>query len=318
MSKDLVSILTPCYNGEEYLARYFQSVLNQTYPHIELVFIDDGSCDGSKKIIEKYKGLLESKHIRFIYEYQKNAGQAAAVNRGLKLVTGDFLMLMDADDEITTTFLETRVRFLKKHDEFVYCYGKAIAVEENNPDKIIAAYCKRENCRRYSFFEDLIFVKNIFFSGYMIKMCAIDNVIPRRDIYTGQGGQNAQILLPLAWYYGEPGYVEESYYIYHVRESSHSHSLNCSEKIIRQLYDYENILLNTLERIEDPESKKYYMTIKRHYAKLRFGNAVDTKISTLISKQYNELRKVEAIKFRDSALYIKYTNRVFRKIFHIR
>lgn len=81
----------------------------------------------------------------------------------------------------------------------------------------------------------------------MVKTSALEAVIPNREIYTGRGGQNAQILLPFGWFYGEPGYVEKSVYKCYVRNESHSHSQNTSEKIIQQLYNYENILINTMK-----------------------------------------------------------------------
>ena len=85
MKKSLVSIVTPCYNGELYLDRFFQSVLNQTYPALELVFVNDGSTDGTEAVVDRYRPLFQKRGIRFIYEYQENQGQAAALNRGLKL-----------------------------------------------------------------------------------------------------------------------------------------------------------------------------------------------------------------------------------------
>jgi len=76
----LVSIITPCYNGESYLERYFNSVLNQTYSNLELIFINDGSIDRTEEIALSYQNIFEQKGIRYVYLYQENAGQAAALN----------------------------------------------------------------------------------------------------------------------------------------------------------------------------------------------------------------------------------------------
>ena len=206
---------------------------------------------------------------------------------------------------------------MEKHSEYVYCYGKAIAVDEDEPDKIVDVFEKRKKNGRYAFFEDILMVKDVFFSGYLVKTAAFEKVILNREIYTGAGGQNAQILLPLGWYYGEPGYVDKSVYKYFVRTESHSHSQNSSEKIIQQLYNYEQILLHTLERISDKDVLKYNDIVKGYYAKLRFGNAIDTKKAELIKKHYLELKKTGTATKKDFALYIKYTNRVIRNILHI-
>ncbi|MGN0251607.1 MAG: glycosyltransferase family 2 protein [Oliverpabstia sp.] len=313
----LVSIVTPCYNGELYVGRFIESVLNQTYPNLELVLINDGSTDQTEQVANSYRQKLKDRRIRFIYQYQENAGQAAALNRGLKLFSGEYLTWPDSDDEIMPEFIEKKVQFLQNNPQYVYCYGKAIEVKEEEPDKIVAVYEKRKKSRKYEYFEDILFVKDVFFSGYLVKTSALDSIIPNREIYTGEGGQNAQILLPLSWYYGEPGYVEDSVYKYYVRNNSHSHSQNTSEKTIKQLHDYENILVATLNKISDNKIFPYIINIKKYYAKLRFGNAIDTKKPELIRSYFYELIKVRGVTMRHIALYIKYTNKIIRKMFRI-
>ena len=96
--KKLVSIITPCYNGEKYVDRFLTSVLNQTYNNIELIFVDDGSTDKTKDVVLSFKEQFEKRGYDLIYIYQKNAGQAAAINQGLKVFKGEFLMWIDSDD----------------------------------------------------------------------------------------------------------------------------------------------------------------------------------------------------------------------------
>ena len=103
MTKPLVSIITPCYNGEAFLKRYFESILNQTYPNLELIFINDGSTYRTEEIALSYRERLEKRGITYIYEKQENAGQAAALNRGLKLFTGEYLTWPDSDDEMVSS-----------------------------------------------------------------------------------------------------------------------------------------------------------------------------------------------------------------------
>ena len=54
MKKPLVSIITPCYNGETYLSRFFESILNQTYSNLELIFVNDGSTDKTESVVQEY------------------------------------------------------------------------------------------------------------------------------------------------------------------------------------------------------------------------------------------------------------------------
>lgn len=309
MGNSLVSIVTPCYNGENYLDRFFQSVLAQSYPDIELVFINDGSTDHTEEKVLSYKNQFGARNIQIIYQKQENSGQAAALNKGLKLFTGDYLACLDSDDEIFPDFIEKKVEYLESHSECVYCYGKAIAVYEGDPDTIISTAGKRTSFGDHSFFEDILYVHNVFFSGYLIKTSAFDKAIQNREIFTGRGGQNAQILLPMAWYYGEPGYVDDSVYKYYMRDSSHSHSQNSGEKIIKQLEKYETILIETIKRIPAAEAQKYIESVRRHYARQRFGNAVDTMDGRIIRKYYKELKKLGITTAHDLALCFKYSAR---------
>lgn len=86
-----VSILIPVYNAEKYLEECIVSALNQTYPDIEIIAVNDGSTDGSISILEKY-----SDQIRIVNKTQ--GGVASARNAGIKIATGEWIKLLDNDD----------------------------------------------------------------------------------------------------------------------------------------------------------------------------------------------------------------------------
>lgn len=65
--KPLVSIITTCYNGEDYLSRYLDSVLKQNYDNIELILVNDGSNDKTDKISNKYRSEFANKGYAYIY-----------------------------------------------------------------------------------------------------------------------------------------------------------------------------------------------------------------------------------------------------------
>ena len=97
-----VSIIIPIYNTEKYLKACLDSVLSQTYENLEIILIDDGSTDNSGKIIDDYA----KKDHRIKVVHQKNRGQSAARNEGLKKATGDYISFIDADDKIKPNFIE--------------------------------------------------------------------------------------------------------------------------------------------------------------------------------------------------------------------
>ena len=95
MIKDLVSIITPCYNSVDFLEETINSVLCQTYIHWEMFIIDDNSTDSTKNIIEKF--AIQENRIKPIF-LDSNIGPAEARNFGLKESKGQFIAFLDSDD----------------------------------------------------------------------------------------------------------------------------------------------------------------------------------------------------------------------------
>ncbi len=98
----IVSVIVPIYNNDRYLDNCIKSIIGQTYQNLEIILIDDGSTDNSDKIINNYA----KKDSRIKTIHQKNAGQSAARNRGLKIATGDYISFVDGDDKIKPNFIE--------------------------------------------------------------------------------------------------------------------------------------------------------------------------------------------------------------------
>ena len=94
----MVSLIIPCFNGEKFINRCLDSVLDQSYKDIELIFVNDGSTDKTSEIINKRKEELENKLAKFIYIEQENQGVGASCNNAFKEVTGEYLTLLDIDD----------------------------------------------------------------------------------------------------------------------------------------------------------------------------------------------------------------------------
>ena len=112
-----VSIIIPIYNSEKYLKTCLDSVLNQSYRNLEIILIDDGSTDGSAKIIDDYAKTDP----RIIIHHQKNSGQSSARNKGLKLSTGDYISFIDSDDEIAPDFIESLLNAFTSRTSLSVC-----------------------------------------------------------------------------------------------------------------------------------------------------------------------------------------------------
>ena len=115
----LVSVIIPCYNQAHYIGQALESVLEQTYTHWECIVVNDGSQDQSEDVIKSF-----TQHdSRIQYVYQKNAGVAAARNKGFSKAKGDYIQFLDGDDWLHPDKLKTQFAYLNKHTsiDIVYC-----------------------------------------------------------------------------------------------------------------------------------------------------------------------------------------------------
>ncbi len=114
----LVSILVPVYNVEDYVGQCLDSLVNQTYPNIEIIVINDGSTDRSLEIVEAYQKKYSQIQL---YSY-KNAGVSTTRNRALSKANGDYLMFVDSDDSISLNTIEEMVHMMEDEDcDIVTC-----------------------------------------------------------------------------------------------------------------------------------------------------------------------------------------------------
>ena len=113
-----------------WIAEAINSVLAQTYPHCEIIVVDDGSTDDTR-------ALIESRYAnRVHYHYQPNRGPGAARNAGLSLARGEFIQFFDADDIMEMDTLGARLVFLQGHPEYAVAYGPATVFWDDDPDHL--------------------------------------------------------------------------------------------------------------------------------------------------------------------------------------
>lgn len=136
---ELISIIVPIYNVEEYLRECLDSIQKQTYPNFECIMINDGSTDNSKQIAEEY--LVD---IRFKLINQRNQGLSSARNTGIKHLNADssFVSFVDSDDYIHSTFLEKMTRQIEEGVDIIeglfehYHDGNIYYFPQSGPHKV--------------------------------------------------------------------------------------------------------------------------------------------------------------------------------------
>ncbi len=113
------SVIIPAYNRAWALPRAIDSVLEQDYPHVEIIVIDDGSSDDTPDVLQRYK-----EKIRVLI--QENKGVSAARNLGIRNSTGDFIALLDSDDAWEKNKLSCQMDFFDAHPEALICQTQEI------------------------------------------------------------------------------------------------------------------------------------------------------------------------------------------------
>ena len=151
MNQNLISIITPVYNGEKFITETIYSVQRQSYPNWEMIIVDDGSKDGSAQIIQSFSD--QDKRIKFIQ--QVNAGSAAARNNALRHAEGRYVTFLDADDLWEPDFLKKQLAFIKEKDA----------------DVVFASY-RRINEHGYEILKPFVVPDKVNYSG-LLKTCSI-------------------------------------------------------------------------------------------------------------------------------------------------
>ncbi|HEM2815488.1 TPA: glycosyltransferase [Streptococcus suis] len=126
IKEELVSVIVPVYNVEKYLSQCLDSIIHQTYKNLEIILVNDGSTDGSGKICDDYA----AKDGRIKVIHQENGGLSDARNKGLDLMTGQFVTFVDSDDYLENNCIHTLYTYACtcKTDISI---GKFIEFEEN-------------------------------------------------------------------------------------------------------------------------------------------------------------------------------------------
>lgn len=126
-----LSIVTITFNAEKSIEKTILSVINQTVPVYEYLFIDGGSTDRTNEIIDSYKEAVEEKGISFFHLSEKDRGISDAFNKGILRAKGDFIGIINADDELLANTNEILQEYVSEH-ECDIVYGNSLWIDEAN------------------------------------------------------------------------------------------------------------------------------------------------------------------------------------------
>ncbi|WP_177177647.1 glycosyltransferase family 2 protein [Propionispira arboris] len=299
-----VSIVTPCYNGEKFIDRYMKMILEQTYSHLELVFINDGSTDQTEKIVKSYEVRLKEKNIDFVYCYQKNAGQAAAINKGLQMFTGDYFVYPDADDILLPDSIQKRAEFLDNHTEYGFVGSKGWDAYEDDLDHYVLVAPRQNGVVENLFMETIKNEWTTFTCTYMFRRDAFFKSLPSRKIYMNSDFtlQDVQMLLPIAYHY-KCGFLEDYLYVRVIRSDSHSQRREPYSKLLIRNDAIEDVYMQTIKEISMPikERDVYIELVKCWFLRLRkyilLNYALEKEVCSLYSLLKNKCNGRDLVVF---------------------
>jgi len=168
---NLVSVILPVYNGEKFLKKSIDSVLDQSYKNFELIIINDGSTDKSDLIINKY---LPNDKIK--YFSRNNKGLVATLNEAIQRSSGQFIARMDQDDICYPTRIQKQLDFLIKNNIDVCGTSYKIIDENENVLKVINSFNE--------YFEVIISAMLVPFAHPSVMF---RNIFQRKDLSYGSG-----------------------------------------------------------------------------------------------------------------------------------
>lgn len=226
----MISVIIPLYNVENYVVESLKSALNQTFPDIEYLLIDDCSSDCTMQVVEEFISTHHRGKFIKIIHHKNNSGLSAARNTGLKYAAGEFIFFMDSDDEITSDCIEKHYEALKDSNAEL-----SIADFQLRGAKSIHVKPMSDAVKRLPFI--------ISFFRRMWNISA-GNKLYRKEFLTGNGLTFQEGLLheDVFWTYKiaskakKAAWVNEATYIYKVRKDSITTHKNSIRKIESLLF----------------------------------------------------------------------------------
>ena len=263
--KALVSLITPCHNSAAFIHRLFDSVLNQTYPNIEMIAVDNDSKDNTAKIIKNYIPLFNKKGYRLIYLHEEDLGPSAAIQNGLKHINGEYLLMPDSDDwySMPTSIEKFVTKFEELPDVYAILRSQIQFIDEKSMLPIKIAYKDFPTDDPGTLFEDCLFAKNGYnFApiGYMVKVSKLREQTGLQIFNAYNMGQQRQICLPLYYNY-KAWTIPEPLVNYLVRSNSISHGsynkYETQKELHEKIYSYISTILNSITNMTIKEKEMY-------------------------------------------------------------
>ena len=287
----LVSVVTPCHNSASYIHRLLDSLLNQTYPKIEMIAVDNDSKDNTAAIILEYVPKFEAKGYSLTYIHEADLGPSTGVQNGIRHIKGEYLVMPDSDDWYAeSTSIEKFVsKFNELPDNYAIIRSQLQFIDEKNMQPIGLVYENFPEDDPGTLFEDCLFAKNGYNFApidYMVKVSKFREMTGLEIFNAYNVGQQRQICLPLYYKY-KAWTIAEPLVCYLVRESSVSHGDYAKYSVKKQLYKldskYIDSILSTIDVMPEREKMKY----RKAFLRMRAVDLLKIAITNRAKSDYH-------------------------------
>ena len=233
MNNLLLSVIIPVYNTASTLRRCLDSVCNQTYNNLEIIIIDDGSTDGAEQIVDEY--TERDKRIKLVH--QSNAGESAARNCGLRLVTGDYYTFVDCDDWLELNMYEQLVHvavkdkvdivacsWIKEYDDSTEIITNSAPVTNDimSQEQLLMYVYKRDLYRGFAYMWDKIYRRELMYDDEHTIIEFQENLVIGGDVvYLARMVLNAK----------SARFIDKAYYHYYQRSDSNGHTIDLDKRL---------------------------------------------------------------------------------------
>lgn len=219
--KPMVTLVTPVFNAMPYFKEYLDCVLGQTWRPFELIVVDDGSTDNSWEHLEKRLADFTQAGILVHPIRISHAGQSAAVNAALPLVSGEYFTWCDADDLLKPDSIEKKAEFLMCYPELGLVRSDGIVMDGDTGQELSHS-AGAEDCFTQNIFDALFHGTTYCYAGcYMVRTDLLFSCYPKKQIPLSPEGQNLQLLLPPASR-SDCGFLPDMLHVYCRRSGGHS------------------------------------------------------------------------------------------------
>ena len=289
-AKALISVIIPIYNVEQYIDECIKSVINQTYKNLEIICIDDCSCDNSIKTLEEY--ITKDKRIKLI-KHEKNLGLAVSRNTGLAHAKGEYIFFLDSDDYINLDIIEKLYnKIITDKSDVVSSSAKAFTKDDdknivervdnyNNEFQKLSKEGKIQiNFGNFDLFDDILF-HTAWGRLYKSEFLKKNNItIINKNIICEDEGYFVKIMshFPLV------SFIQDIGVMYRIRKNSIiSKNLDNKDSQKQKTKQLKIVLEDALKHIKQTNNTKRFKKLKDQIKKSElYGNCFDINFSNLI------------------------------------